>query len=238
MYLRILLLTVIPFSTTAEDEFQFNKYIVEIERVIKKSGMHLEVETNINIPFEELPSHCHSALVENVTSSFYVDQYEIKRAVGFYNSAYFKRNIDVELPSYLSHDHEIMLFAPLEKEEAGFKAHFLTPWHIRYHEIGGKDYQEVKIMKPKFYLSCKYNENTQNLQKHNYIMAPCPSENTSFQKISAQCVYIECKTIFVNEIESIPVPIGIKHHALLVSTLTLLSSWLGVLYIIYMISFN
>nr|CAB3264871.1 phosphatidylinositol-glycan biosynthesis class X protein-like [Phallusia mammillata] len=154
----------------------------EMTRTYEGQGMHHEVLTNMQITGSNFSDfQCYTMFVEKVSTSFFLDIYEIARTSTDF-SVYYTNYIDIEKPSYESQNHTVLVFSALNENQ---KASTKIKWHTRYHAPSNESlFVNVTIPKPDVYLFC-----TPTLQKddslekedacqiyaeYNIIMAPCP----------------------------------------------------------------
>lgn len=202
-------------------------------------GMHNEItlETCILTNSSNVRMDCPTLLVQKVPKSFYVDQYEVHRLDIEGVHSFFERNINVELPEYLSQD-EIVLHYLQPRSEACAK--FSIPWHSRYHRCA-KDFYNTSayssIPSPILYSSCSEHRPFKPImfdplvtdevcQSYpNLIVAPCYADK------QIACFWMPVAQRI--DTVSVSVPIGQCNDGPLVATLTLLSTFAGNIIVCY-----
>lgn len=205
--------------------------VVRISPMAEVKGMHNEIVTKVQIPQEGTITRFKLLLLQTVPSSFYVDQYELQRlALGNINPV-FRKDIDVELPAYMSRDEAILYYFNLSIANT-YETKFGVPWHSRYHECSydGVSHVNATIPPPILYTSCMSGEDCEMElvtappagMCHVYpemIRAPCSPEKDS------SCVWMPV-THGIGHV-TIRIPVGHCTHGWFVAAATLLSTFFG-----------
>jgi len=192
------------------------------------NGMHRKVHTAFHLPcISLLNGNCDLMFVEHVTKSFYVDIYEIQRTANL--QVYYAEYIDIEKPSYESEDHDILVFASVDKETS--TAETDVPWHIRYHRPSEDPYVNLTLPVPDVYIHCSHvapnsESDCHDSLCHSRVMAPCgdPTQRRL-------CHWVPVKTVSHATV-TFRWPVGISSHKDLVTFTTLTVTSLGTICVI------
>lgn len=194
-----------------------------LKRHIVKSGLHKELISEIEIS-SPIESDCAIVMIEVLSESVYVDEYEVDEIERFGGpEVYLFNNIDLEKPTYFSNQNiAIITYAPARKNKLSFN--ISLPIHMRYQKPSEK-YEKlmVTIPPPKVFIECKKGDVKQKII---HIL------EGNFSN-SQECVEVKPSETWSSV--STWIPTGQPRDSDLVNVATIVVSSLGALCVIYTI---
>lgn len=217
----VYILTLPVLFALVEPNCQFH---VTVFRQLHREGFHLELLSSVEIVVgsENCPAWdtCTLALVESISSSFFVKPSELSRAPV---SGCSLNVFNVEDPQNKSHPGVVYLYTPLQVSLNLVHSQVVFPLHLRYHapQLGG-GYALATLLRPKLLLQC---EQLFEVRSSSLVQAPCPVCSES------NCNWIELPYKTNAENFTVPVPVGDGEHLTLVTVVTYLLAFGGCLYL-------
>uniref|UniRef100_A0A1B6CAH1 Phosphatidylinositol-glycan biosynthesis class X protein n=1 Tax=Clastoptera arizonana TaxID=38151 RepID=A0A1B6CAH1_9HEMI len=142
-------------------------------------------------------------------------------------SACANTSVDVEAPQHLSEPISVLIYSNITRKENLLSADLKLPIHARYHSPqpeGG--HRTITISPPKVMIKCAKELNCKNLKKVNL---PCDQCDETL------CSWTQLPFKTNAEILKMLVPVGNTQHYTLVTSVTLLITYCGCIYILSVI---
>ena len=194
--------------------------------------MHRHISSCFNIDklfITSVKDVCWLLIEENVSSSFFVDVYQLERSkIQFY----FEEYIDIEKPEYQSSNHTLLIFVPISSRNL-CNAETNIDWHIRYHQPSINSHINLNLPKPKLYIFCNsskpdisdnYTESLCHINKNISSIAPCPVASSGLNNFL--CNWLQLKNVQIQDVQ-FHWPVGNSNHQTLVVVFTLFIVSLG-----------
>ena len=127
-----------------------------MKRTTEGEGMHFQVKTEFKLRLSEklLGLKCALLFAEYVTSSFFIDLYELHRTNRNQVEYYYKENIDVEKTAAESSNHTLFVMSNID--HADLNLSYNLKWNIRYHSPSADSYYtNVTNYPPHVYITCR-----------------------------------------------------------------------------------
>ncbi|XP_053245855.1 phosphatidylinositol-glycan biosynthesis class X protein [Podarcis raffonei] len=190
----------------------------EVRQQLLKDGFHrnLLIRVNISTADESLRS-CMVATRVHLPKGLYVDPYELTslQKHNLTEALMMADNIDLEAPEYLAADVSVLVYMRPDPEcFSCFRA--LLPLHCRYHRPAENDGKISTVLKsPDLLMHCQKFFLSLECLKETEIEAPCSQKNIH------TCHWDSMKFKDVTKELKLQIPVGLKHHLMLVCTGTL-----------------
>ncbi|XP_063696844.1 uncharacterized protein LOC134827902 [Culicoides brevitarsis] len=200
---------------------------------VKNAGFHRELQYRLGFAgFNRQP--CEFILVQNLPAAIFVntDQLnDLKRLKKI--ETYVPVYMDVEIPAIKSFHFQMYIFGDVRKA-----VNISLPIHFRYQQPTDMKFVRVEIHSPELYVRCESQE-AQKSTKSVEEEFPCrdSSNITDYDKIKEIDVCLWKPLEFINEPTtlSVLIPAGNIYSYKFVLPITIVISWLGCFYIIYIV---
>ncbi|XP_058823152.1 phosphatidylinositol-glycan biosynthesis class X protein [Topomyia yanbarensis] len=201
---------------------------------IHNSGFHREV--HYTIKFGGLGKMtCELLLLQHLPSAVYVDTDQLTNMKKFKKiNSYVPLYVDVEKPASKSNPFSVYLFETARKE-----VNITLPIHFRYHDPSEKKFERIQIESPSLYVQCRGVNSKHSLKPTGTFRHPCSisSQIYDYDKLSEAeyCDWQGLEFSNVPTIISVLIPVGNSASYRFVLPATILISWIGSMYLIYII---
>lgn len=193
----------------------------EIRRYLDSSqGLHRTLKTLVKLRNLELKDDLPLiAVVENVTSSFYIDTYQTDSMFKFdKQKIYSPYEIDLEGSEPDSISHEIILYNSSTWISEAIVSEFTLPFHVRYHKPQLASYFKTIFPEPKIFVE------THSNGSKNVFHLPCKDDHI----INCSFVMVDCEIL--DELK-LMVPTGIESHYFGVLVITCIIVFVSMMWI-------
>ncbi|XP_051779531.1 phosphatidylinositol-glycan biosynthesis class X protein isoform X1 [Erpetoichthys calabaricus] len=188
---------------------------VSVRRQLGKKGFHRELQTFVRFD-PDIPSGLCVLLIENLSSSLYVDRYELASLQeNSGTQVLLNSEVDLEAPAYSSSGFSLLVYPVISDTCSGcFVASF--PIHARYHRPSsvGKKHVLINIDGPRLLVTFETGLLPWNNSEYLKTMVQCSAQNNSL------CHWMEIA--YKQEVLSLQIPVGDEHGLCIVCTGTLL----------------
>lgn len=201
---------------------------------IYNSGFHRDVHYTLKFGGLGRMS-CNLMLLQHFPSAMYVDTDQLTNLKKFKKiNSYVPLYVDVEKPASKASPFSLHLFETVRKE-----VNITLPIHFRYHDPSERKFERIQIESPTLYVQC-HGTSTKNLLKSSGTYRyPCPSSAQiyDYDKLdeAEYCDWQELEFSNVPTVLSVLIPVGNTSSYKFVLPATLLVSWIGSMYLIYII---
>ncbi|XP_058452671.1 phosphatidylinositol-glycan biosynthesis class X protein isoform X2 [Malaya genurostris] len=201
---------------------------------IHNSGFHREI--HYTLKFGGLGKlSCELLLLQNLPSAVYVDTDQLTNMKKFKKiNSYVPLYVDVENPTSKSSPFSIYIFENSRKE-----VNITLPIHFRYHDPSEKKFERIQIESPSLFVQCRGSNSRSSLKFKGTSRHPCSSSSQiyDYDKLSQaeHCDWQELEFSNIPTIISVLIPVGNSTSYKFVLPATILISWIGSMYLIYII---
>ncbi|XP_055599387.1 phosphatidylinositol-glycan biosynthesis class X protein-like [Uranotaenia lowii] len=201
---------------------------------IHNSGFHREIHYTLKFAGTSKMS-CDLLLLQQFPASMYVDTDQLTTMKKFKKiNSYVPLYVDVEKPESKSSPFVVYLFESLRKE-----VNITLPIHFRYHEPSEKKFERIQIESPTLHIQCRNGNGKSTLKGLPTQRLPCPSSAMiyDYDKLgdASFCDWQELEFNNVPTVISVLIPVGNSASYKFVLPATILVSWIGSMYLIYII---
>ncbi|XP_062548327.1 phosphatidylinositol-glycan biosynthesis class X protein [Armigeres subalbatus] len=201
---------------------------------IFNSGFHREVHYTLKFGGIGRMS-CELMLLQQFPAAMYVDTDQLTNLKKFKKiNSYVPLYVDVEKPASKASPFSLYLFDTVRRE-----VNITLPIHFRYHDPSERKFERVQIESPTLFVQCR-GPNTKTLLKSTGIVRyPCQSSAQiyDYDKLgeAEYCDWQEVEFSNVPTVISVLIPVGNSASYKFVLPATILVSWIGSMYLIYII---
>ncbi|XP_006884351.1 PREDICTED: phosphatidylinositol-glycan biosynthesis class X protein [Elephantulus edwardii] len=184
-----------------------------------KNGFHrdLIVKVKFGESIENLQT-CQLLIKQSIPSGLFVDPYELAslREKNITEAVMVSENFNIEAPSYLSRESEVLIYARQDSQCIDcFQA--FVPVHYRYHQPHSEDGETVIVVNnPDLLMYCDKELPILKCWAQSKVAAPCSLKTED----TCQWNNMMYKSVYKNVI--LQVPVGLTIHTFLVCFVTLL----------------
>ncbi|KAJ6629255.1 Phosphatidylinositol-glycan biosynthesis class X protein [Pseudolycoriella hygida] len=186
---------------------------------IQQSGFHRIVKY-ITVFTEPPEKPCDFHLRQTLPSSAYVSVDQLDDLKRFDKIEYFiESNVDVESITSKSSPFNIYLYG-----DTASLFVIQLPLHLRYHSPGSSSFVKVSLENPELFVDC-HGQKLSNTTLDDHIV------DLKCRKSRNQCKWTKIDYETHSEPVAMNVPIGYENFSVLVTAVTILTSWIGSFYI-------
>ncbi|XP_054838069.1 phosphatidylinositol-glycan biosynthesis class X protein [Eublepharis macularius] len=208
------------FVSMLEHIFAQN-FCPEVTQWLLKDGFHRDLLTRVNLgTVDEGTGNCMVAIKIHLPKGLYVDPYELitLHKHNITEALVVADYVDLEVPEYLAAEIIVLVYMKPDPDCLYcFRA--ILPLHCRYHQPAEVDGEISVILKsPEILIHCQKSFLSTECLKETKIEAPCS------WKIKHNCHWDSMKFQAINRELKLQIPVGLKHHLILVCTGTLVTT--------------
>ncbi|XP_053697828.1 phosphatidylinositol-glycan biosynthesis class X protein [Sabethes cyaneus] len=201
---------------------------------IHNSGFHREIHYSLKFGAISKMS-CELLLLQHFSSAIYVDTDQLTNMKKFKKiNSYVPFYVDVEKPTSKSSPFSVYLYETVRRE-----VNITLPIHFRYHDPSEKKFERIQIESPSMYLQCRVTSSKNPLKTTATFRHPCSSSAQiyDYDKLNQAeyCDWQELEFSNVPTVISVLIPTGNSVSYKFVFPATILVSWIGSMYLIYII---
>jgi len=128
--------------------------IHQIQRALDDSGFHRTLRTNLEIKSDK--AACSILLVEKLSESFFVDQYQVDELFKFGAKTRVQLDhvIDLEKPAYESTQNVVLTTSMCDTRDAFVECELELPLHLRYQMPSHDSSKQAIISPPTVLMKC------------------------------------------------------------------------------------
>uniref|UniRef100_A0A336LUD1 Phosphatidylinositol-glycan biosynthesis class X protein n=1 Tax=Culicoides sonorensis TaxID=179676 RepID=A0A336LUD1_CULSO len=212
------------------------QYSTSLDFFIKHAGFHRELQYRLGFG-GFMRQSCEFILVQNLPAAVFVntDQLnDLKRLKKI--ETYVPVYMDVEVPAIKSFHFQMYIFGDIKKA-----VNISLPIHFRYQQPTDMKFVRVEIHSPTIYFRCE-SESSPELkpskgQKEEEFPCRTSSNITDYDRIKEIDVCLWEELEFINDPTtlSVLIPAGNIYSYKFVLPITIVISWLGCFYIVYIV---
>ncbi|XP_055643882.1 phosphatidylinositol-glycan biosynthesis class X protein isoform X2 [Toxorhynchites rutilus septentrionalis] len=201
---------------------------------VHNSGFHRDIHYSLKFGGIAKRS-CELLLLQQLPAAMYVDVDQLNNMKKFKKiNSYVPLYVDVEKPASKSSPFTVYLFGNIRRE-----VNITLPIHFRYHDPSQKKFERIQIESPLLYIQCRGTSSKNPLKTTVTHQHPCTSSAQiyDYDKLNqAQyCEWSELEFSNVPTVISVLIPVGNSASYKFVLPATILVSWIGSMYLIYII---
>lgn len=201
---------------------------------IFNSGFHRDVHYTLKFGGVSRMS-CDLMLLQQFPSAMYVDTDQLTNLKKFKKiNSYVPLYVDVEKPASKASPFSLYLFETVRKE-----VNITLPIHFRYHDPSERKFERIQIESPTLYVQCRGTSTKNLLKSTGTYRYPCASSAQiyDYDKLgeAEYCDWQEVEFSNVPTVISVLIPVGNSASYKFVLPATILVSWIGSMYLIYII---
>uniref|UniRef100_A0A1Q3F3K8 Phosphatidylinositol-glycan biosynthesis class X protein n=2 Tax=Culex tarsalis TaxID=7177 RepID=A0A1Q3F3K8_CULTA len=203
---------------------------------VHHSGFHRDIHYNLKFGGVGRMS-CELLLIQPLPAAIYVDTDQLTNMKKFKKiNSYVPLYVDVEKPASKSTPFSVYLYETVRRE-----VNITMPIHFRYHDPSERKFERIQIESPSLHLQCNrgLNGKSQPLKGAETHRLPCASSAQIFDydKLdrAEHCDWQEVEFSNVPTVISVLIPVGNSASYRFVLPATILVSWIGSIYLIYII---
>lgn len=202
---------------------------------IHNSGFHREI--NYGLRFGGIGRmSCELLLVQHLPAAIYVNTDQLVDMKRFHKiNSYVPLYVDVEKTTSKSDPFTVYLYESVRKE-----VNITLPIHFRYHDPSERKFERIQVESPTLYVRCR------NVQSSKYPLRvvgnatlPCSdsAEIEDYDDLhnAKLCEWDEMEFNNLPTVISVLIPVGNSASYHFVLPATIIVSWIGSLYLIYVI---
>uniref|UniRef100_A0A182JK25 Phosphatidylinositol-glycan biosynthesis class X protein n=1 Tax=Anopheles atroparvus TaxID=41427 RepID=A0A182JK25_ANOAO len=221
------LLFTIPRSTEALNAF--------LSVAIHNSGFHRDIHYGLRFGRIGKMS-CELLLVQHLPASIYVNTDQLVDMKRFHKiNSYVPLYVDVEKTSSKSDPFTVYLYESVRRE-----LNITLPIHFRYHDPSERKFERIQVESPTLYVRCR------NVQANKYPLRlvgkatlPCSdsADIDDYDNLhkAELCEWDEMEFNNLPTVISVLIPVGNSGSYHFVLPATIIVSWIGSMYLIYVI---
>ncbi|EHA97837.1 Phosphatidylinositol-glycan biosynthesis class X protein, partial [Heterocephalus glaber] len=190
-----------------------------LRQEVLKDGFHrdLLIKVKFGESTEDLQT-CRLLIKQSIPTGLFVDPYELAsfQEKNITEAVMVSENFNIETPSYLSKESEVLIYARQDARCADCFQAFL-PVHYRYHRPHSEDAETLIVVgNPDLLMSCDQEFPVLSCWAQSEVAAPCALKSKNV------CQWSCLKYQPIHKNVTLHVPVGLSIHSSLVCSVTLL----------------
>ncbi|EAA15002.4 AGAP008930-PA [Anopheles gambiae str. PEST] len=202
---------------------------------IHNSGFHRDIHYGLRFGGIGRMS-CELLLVQQLPAAIYVNTDQLVDLKRFHKiNSYVPLYVDVEKPASKSDPFTVHLYESVRRE-----INITLPIHFRYHDPSTRKFERIQVESPTLYVRCSnVHASKYPLRTVGKATLPCSdsSEIEDYDKLhqAELCEWDEMEFNNLPTVISVLIPVGNSASYGFVLPATILVSWIGSMYLIYVI---
>ncbi|KAM6160057.1 phosphatidylinositol-glycan biosynthesis class X protein [Erethizon dorsatum] len=190
-----------------------------LRQEVSKDGFHrdLLIKVKFGESIEDLQT-CRLLVKQSIPTGLFVDPYELAsmQEKNITEAVMVSENFNIEAPSYLSKESEVLIYARQDVQCVDC-FHAFLPVHYRYHRPHGEDAETlIVVSNPDLLMSCDQEFRVLKCWAQSEAAAPCALKSQDI------CQWSSLKYRTIHKNVTLRVPVGLTTHTSLVCSVTLL----------------
>uniref|UniRef100_A0A182MVH5 Phosphatidylinositol-glycan biosynthesis class X protein n=1 Tax=Anopheles culicifacies TaxID=139723 RepID=A0A182MVH5_9DIPT len=202
---------------------------------IHNSGFHRDIHYGLRFGGIGRMS-CELLLVQQLPAAIYVNTDQLVDMKRFHKiNSYVPLYVDVEKPTSKSDPFTVYLYESVRRE-----INITLPIHFRYHDPSGRKFERIQVESPTLYVRCSnVHASKYPLRTVGKANLPCSdsAEIEDYDKLhqAELCEWDEMEFNNLPTVISVLIPVGNSGSYGFVLPATIIVSWIGSMYLIYVI---